>query len=170
MRDFLVSGTPNCGTSTELVDRALTLANVSAKAINQLGMGDKYIGMYAYNQHSPPPTIKVHPKVIISATTAFLRGGYTLEQIIDGWKKQGATIGVYDYFSVIAGVGVGFSELVVDAPQLSKREPLVSQFVQHNCLDQVQEADRMPLVHRVVVRLENRVGSGVILTRLRDEP
>ncbi|NQU12117.1 DUF4838 domain-containing protein, partial [bacterium] len=83
-------------------DRALTLANEAAAAINELGLGDKYVGMYAYNLHSPPPAIRVHPRVIISTTTAFLTGGYSLDQIIDGWQRQGATLGIYDYYSVIA--------------------------------------------------------------------
>lgn len=81
-------------------NRALTLANEMAEAINGLGLGDKYVGMYAYNFHCPPPTIKVHPKVIITATTAFITGGYSLDQIIDGWQQQGATMGIYDYYSV----------------------------------------------------------------------
>ena len=83
-------------------DRALTLANEVADAINKLGLGEKYVGMYAYNLHSPPPSIRVHPNVIISTTTAFLRGGYSLDQIIEGWQEKGATLGIYDYFSVVA--------------------------------------------------------------------
>lgn len=83
-------------------NRALTLANEVAQAINGLGLGDKYVGMYAYNEHSPPPKIKADPHVIVSVTTAFLRGGYTFDQIIEGWQAQGATTGVYDYLSVVA--------------------------------------------------------------------
>ena len=83
-------------------DRALTLANEAAEAINDLGLGDIYVGMYAYNVHSPPPHIKVHPKVIVSVATAFLRGGLSVKQIMEGWHEQGATLGIYDYFSVVA--------------------------------------------------------------------
>ena len=91
----------DCAKMGSISDRAVTLANEVAAAINALGLGDKYVGMYAYNRHCAPPSVKVHPKVIISATTAFITGGHTLEGIIDGWKKQGATIGIYDYYSVI---------------------------------------------------------------------
>ena len=91
-----------CAEMGSVSDRALTLANEVAAAINDLGLGDKYVGMYAYNEHCPPPTIDVHPNVIISATTAFLRGGFTLDQVITGWQAAGATMGIYDYFSVIA--------------------------------------------------------------------
>ncbi len=65
--------------------RALTLANEVARAINKLGFGEKYVGMYAYNEHSPPPKVKADPYVIISATTAVLRGGYSFDQIVEGW-------------------------------------------------------------------------------------
>ncbi len=90
-----------CARMGSISDRALTLANDVARAINQLGIGDKYVGMYAYNRHCPPPTIAVDPHVIISSTTAFITGGFTQQQIIDGWKAQGATIGIYDYYSVV---------------------------------------------------------------------
>ena len=83
-------------------DRALTLANLVAVAINELGIGERYVGMYAYNEHGAPPSIAVHPNVIISATTAFIRGDITLDQIITGWQAKGATMGIYDYYSVIA--------------------------------------------------------------------
>lgn len=92
----------SCKKMGSVSDRALTLANESAAAINELGLGTKYVGMYAYNVHCAPPNIRAHPNVIISATTAFIRGGFSFDQIIEGWKSKGATIGVYDYYSVIA--------------------------------------------------------------------
>ena len=82
-------------------NRVVMLANDVATAINQQGLDDKYVGMYAYNKHSAPPTIEVHPKVIPSATTAFIGGGFTFDQVVQGWQKQGATMGVYDYLSVV---------------------------------------------------------------------
>ncbi|MHC4250950.1 MAG: DUF4838 domain-containing protein, partial [Planctomycetota bacterium] len=91
-----------CARMGSVSDRALTLANEVAKAANELGLGEKYVGMYAYNVHCPPPGIRVHPNVIVSATTAFIRGGFTFDQIVEGWQAKGATIGVYDYFSVVA--------------------------------------------------------------------
>lgn len=91
-----------CEKMGSVSDRALTLANEVAAAINKLGLGDKHVGMYAYNKHCAPPSVKVHPKVIISVTTAFLTGGWTFDQVVEGWARQGATLGVYDYFSVIA--------------------------------------------------------------------
>lgn len=90
-----------CAAVGSVSDRVLTLANEVARAINNAGMGPKYVGMYAYNRHSAPPTIRAHPNVIVSATTAFIGGGFTFDQVVDGWKACGATVGVYDYLSVV---------------------------------------------------------------------
>jgi hypothetical protein len=89
-----------CAALGSVSDRALTLANDAAKAINQLGLGPKYVGMYAYNEHSPPPTIDVHPNVVVSVATSFIRGGYTFDQLIEGWNASGATLGIRDYHDV----------------------------------------------------------------------
>jgi hypothetical protein len=88
-----------CQAMGSVSNRALTLANDAAEALTAK-YGDKFVGMYAYNEHSPPPTIKVHPRVIVSVATAFVRGGYTIDQLMEGWQKQGATLGVREYYSV----------------------------------------------------------------------
>ena len=80
-------------------DRALTLANEVAEAVNRKYQ-DKYVGIYAYNHHSPPPGIRVHPNVIISVACGFIKGGYTVDEIVSGWSKQGATLGIREYYSV----------------------------------------------------------------------
>ncbi len=80
-------------------DRVVTLANQVAEAV-QAKHPDKYVGVYAYNQHSPPPTIKVHPRVVVQVATAFIQGGYSVDQLMTGWQKQQATIGVREYYSV----------------------------------------------------------------------
>jgi hypothetical protein len=88
-----------CRAMGKVSDRALTLANEVAEAVTKK-YGDKFVGMYAYSEHSPPPTIQVHPRVIISVATAFVRGGYTVDQLLTGWAKQGATLGIREYYSV----------------------------------------------------------------------
>jgi hypothetical protein len=90
---------PECQAMGSVSNRAVTLANEVAAAV-AARYPDKYIGMYAYSEHSPPPTLAVHPRVIISAATAFVRGGYTTEQLLHGWQKQGATLGIREYYSV----------------------------------------------------------------------
>lgn len=88
-----------CQKMGSVSDRVVTLANEAAEAANAAFKG-KFIGIYAYAFHSPPPAVRVHPNVIVSVATAFLKGGLTLDEIIDGWSKQGATLGVREYYSV----------------------------------------------------------------------
>lgn len=88
-----------CTALGSISNRALTLANQVAREIGSK-FENKYVGMYAYNYHSPPPSIRVHPNVIISIATAFIKGGYTLDELIAGWSKQGATIGMREYYAV----------------------------------------------------------------------
>jgi Domain of unknown function (DUF4838) len=84
-----------------IADRVVTLANAVGEALDHANLGDKRIGLYAYNRHTGPPTIRVHPRIIASATTAFIGGGLTHDQVLAGWQQQGATMGVYDYLSVV---------------------------------------------------------------------
>lgn len=81
-------------------DRAVLLANEVIAALPP----DIYAGMYAYNEHSPPPTrVKVSPRLIVSVATSFVKGGYTPEQLMQGWRAAGAQLlGVREYYSVIA--------------------------------------------------------------------
>ncbi|MSR31510.1 MAG: DUF4838 domain-containing protein [Gemmataceae bacterium] len=88
-----------CARLGSVSDQAITLANEVAAGINEKYPG-KLVGIYAYNYHSPPPSIKVHPKVIVSVATAFIKGGQSLEDIIAGWAGKGATLGVREYYSV----------------------------------------------------------------------
>ncbi len=82
-------------------DRALTLANDVSEAL-EAGLPGKYVAMYAYSHHSPPPSIRARPRVIISVATAFLKGGRTVEENIEGWKRQGVRrFGIREYYSVL---------------------------------------------------------------------
>ena len=87
-----------CRALGSVSDRAITLANEVAAAINALGIGEKYVGMYAYNEHSPPPTIEVHPNVVVSIATSFIRGGYTVNELVEGWSERCELLGIRDYF------------------------------------------------------------------------
>jgi len=88
-----------CKKMGSVTDRVVTLANQVADAVQQK-YADKFIGIYAYSSHSPPPTIKVHPHVVVQVATAYIQGGYSVEQLMTGWQKQNATIGVREYYSV----------------------------------------------------------------------
>ena len=56
--------------------------------------------MYAYNFHAPPPSIRVQPGVVISVATAYIKGNYTVEQLVRDWQRQGAEIGMREYYAV----------------------------------------------------------------------
>jgi len=84
------------GTAT---DRALFLANEVAAAVNAKHPG-RLIGMYAYNEHSPPPSIAAHPQVVISVATGFIQGGYTVDQLLAGWQAKAKILGIREYYSV----------------------------------------------------------------------
>lgn len=88
-----------CQTLGSVTDRALTLANEAAAAVTAK-FGDKFIGIYAYNQHSPPPNLPAHPRVVVSIATAFITGGFTVDQLIDGWQQRAKTLGIREYYSV----------------------------------------------------------------------
>ena len=88
-----------CQAMGSVPDRALTLANEAAAAVTAK-YGDKFIGMYAYSQHSPPPNIAAHPRVVISIATAFITGGFSVDQLIDGWQQRAKVLGIREYYSV----------------------------------------------------------------------
>jgi len=91
----------DCDKIGSVSDRALLLANEVAEAVEKQYPG-RFIGMYAYNEHSPPPSIEAHPNVVISVATGFIRGGFTMEQLIDGWNAKTHTLGIREYYSVNA--------------------------------------------------------------------
>jgi hypothetical protein len=80
-------------------DRALLLANDVAQALNADHDGP-LVGMYAYNEHSPPPSVEGHPKVVVNVATGFIRGGYTVDQLLAGWEAKVRTLGIREYYSV----------------------------------------------------------------------
>jgi Domain of unknown function (DUF4838) len=81
-------------------DLATSLANTVAEAVVAKLGPHRHVGMYAYNYHSEPPSLAVHPNVIISAATGFIKGGFTVDAILDGWAAKGATLGIREYYSV----------------------------------------------------------------------
>lgn len=88
-----------CAKLGSVTDRAITLANAVAEAVTAKHP-DKFVGLYAYNQHSPPPAIAAHPRVVVSVATSFITGGWTVDQLLDGWSKRATQIGIREYYSV----------------------------------------------------------------------
>ena len=90
---------PESAALGSITDQALSLANYVAAAV-AVQHPATLIGMYAYNQHSPPPNIQAHTNVVVSIATAFISGGYTVDQLIDGWSPRVTTLGIREYYSV----------------------------------------------------------------------
>jgi hypothetical protein len=89
-----------CAALGSVSDRVVLLANAVAEALTKLDLGPRYVGFYAYNEQSPPPSVTVHPQVVVSLATSFIRGGYTIEQMVEGWRARGATLGIREYHDV----------------------------------------------------------------------
>ena len=87
-----------CAMLGSISDRAVLLANEVAAAVQQEFGDTKLVGMLAYYQHCAPPTLPVHPLVNVSVATAF--NSLPVNDMIAGWKAKGASIGIYDYYSV----------------------------------------------------------------------
>ncbi len=86
-----------CKKMGSITDRAVFLSNIAARAIREKYLG-KFVGMLAYHYHAPYPSIKVEPNVIVNITTHQRKGGHILDELIDGWKEQGAMVGISDAF------------------------------------------------------------------------
>lgn len=79
--------------------RAVYLANLAAKAVREKFEG-KRIGIYAYNMHSPPPEIDVDQDVVVSVATNFIAKGMKLNDVLAGWEKKKAVLGIREYYDV----------------------------------------------------------------------
>lgn len=93
------SESPESARLGSVSDQVVTLANEVAAAVNKKHPG-KLVGIYAYNYHAPPPSINVHPNVVVSIATAFIKGGFTVDELMSGWSAKGASLGIREYYSV----------------------------------------------------------------------
>lgn len=89
----------SCAQLGSISDRALFLANETADAVTRAYPG-RMVGMYGYGEHSPPPSIRGHPGVVVSVATAFIHGGFTIDQLLSGWSRRVQTLGIREYYSV----------------------------------------------------------------------
>ena len=90
----------NCKKLGSVSDQVFYLANLVAKQVQKEFPG-KFVGLLAYHLHSNPPSFKLEPNVHVEVTTGFRSGTkLTLDQQVEAFKKLGASVGVYDYFSV----------------------------------------------------------------------
>lgn len=92
-----------CKALGSISNRVVLLANEVAGAVNAPGMGEKRVGILAYGPHAQPPTIAVHPQVVVRVAmygnNNSRREVQTRLKQLEAWKARGATVGVSDYLS-----------------------------------------------------------------------
>lgn len=83
-------------------DQVLYLANKVARALREK-YPDAVVAFYAYASHRlPPEKVDAEPNVQIQVAMGFNKTQYTLEQLVALWRKKIDSVGIRDYFGVMA--------------------------------------------------------------------
>ncbi|MEK6480080.1 DUF4838 domain-containing protein [Catalinimonas sp. 4WD22] len=91
----------NCKALGSISDRVFHLTNQVAKVVGEK-YPDKWVGMYAYNQHASPPSFELEPNIFVMVATAFNRSSFSTEQLVEKWGKKVSKVGIYDYYGVMS--------------------------------------------------------------------
>lgn len=78
-----------CGALGSISDRAVILANAVAEAVTAR-FGRRIVGLSAYNEHAPVPSLRLHSNVWVSVATHQRKGSETFDELMEGWRRQGA--------------------------------------------------------------------------------
>lgn len=89
----------NCQAIGSVSDQVFFFANKIAEAL-QKEFPERFVGLLVYAYHSDPPKFRLLPNVYVEITTGFRYTKLTFDEQVSAFKKLGATVGVYDYFSV----------------------------------------------------------------------
>jgi len=90
-----------CAALGSASDRTFLLASHIAEAVRK-EFPDKWAGLYAYAFHCEPPRERMEPGVYVQVTTGFRYTKLSFDEQVTAFRRQGARLGVYDYFSVYA--------------------------------------------------------------------
>jgi len=90
---------PRCAALGSVSDRVFLLASQVARAVRK-EFPDKWVGLYAYAFHCEPPRRPFAPGVYVQVTTGFRYTKLSFDEQVAAFRKLGARLGVYDYFSV----------------------------------------------------------------------
>lgn len=82
-------------------EQVFYLANKVASALKKLYPSVK-VGLYAYNLHAVPPKFDLESNIIVLIATAYNQSSYSMEDLMEIWKKKNVTIGIRDYLGVLA--------------------------------------------------------------------
>jgi hypothetical protein len=88
-----------CRAVGTISDCVFLFANQMAEALQERFPG-KYVGLYAYSDHTEPPAFDLHPNVYVQLTNGFRHTKMTFDEEIAAWSKRAKAFGIYDYFSV----------------------------------------------------------------------
>ena len=88
-----------CAKLGNISDRVFGFANHIARAVAKVHPG-KLVGLYAYHEHSEPPSFALEPNVYVQLTAGFTRGRYTFDELLELWPQKCRNMGFYEYFSV----------------------------------------------------------------------
>jgi hypothetical protein len=88
-----------CAKLGTVSERAFLLANEVARAVAKEHPG-KMVGLYAYNEHSEPPSFALESNVYVQLTAGFTRGRYTFDELLELWPQKCRNMGFYEYLSV----------------------------------------------------------------------
>ncbi len=96
-----------CAKIGSISSQVVLLANEVAEAISPL-YPDKYVTILAYNYHTAPPAIQVHPRIVVTICAGQLTGNWKPNELFEAWTAQGANargagFGVFEYYSNIVG-------------------------------------------------------------------
>jgi hypothetical protein len=91
----------NCRAIGSPSDQAFSLANKVAEAVRK-EFPDKFVGLLAYAFHSDPPKFPLLPNVYVEITTGFRYTNLTFDEQVQAFRRLGAVVGLYDYFSIYA--------------------------------------------------------------------
>lgn len=81
-------------------DRVLLVANEVSERLEKDHPG-KYVSFYAYNRHSPPPSGRARPRVIVTVATSYLTEGRAPEELLRAWRERGVErLGLREYYGI----------------------------------------------------------------------
>ena len=83
---------------SHIPDRVMFLASKVSEAINDLGLGEKFVGIYAYAAHTEPCNIQAHPNVIVNIATSYSFSSYTVNELFVLWGQKVSRLGVRDFY------------------------------------------------------------------------
>ncbi len=89
----------NCRRLGTISDQVFWFANQIIARVRR-EFSDKWVGLYAYAYHSDPPHFRIRPGVYVQVTTGFRYTKLSFDEQVRAFRRLGAKVGVYDYFSV----------------------------------------------------------------------